>query len=38
MLPMSIGTAAISEDSDEYRSLEGKDDGDGDADDFPISE
>ncbi|XP_017008274.2 RB1-inducible coiled-coil protein 1 isoform X1 [Drosophila takahashii] len=35
MLPMSIGTAAISEDSDEYRSLEGKD---GDADDFPISE
>uniref|UniRef100_A0A6P4FGN4 RB1-inducible coiled-coil protein 1 n=1 Tax=Drosophila rhopaloa TaxID=1041015 RepID=A0A6P4FGN4_DRORH len=36
MLPMSIGTAAISEDSDEYRSLEGKDDGD--ADDFPISE
>ncbi|XP_036675006.3 RB1-inducible coiled-coil protein 1 isoform X2 [Drosophila suzukii] len=38
MLPMSIGTAAISEDSDEYRSLEGKDDGDADADDFPISE
>ncbi|KAH8382013.1 hypothetical protein KR009_001353 [Drosophila setifemur] len=46
MLPMSIGTAAISEDSDEYRSLEGKDDGDGDVDvdvdnddnDFPISE
>ncbi|XP_052834792.1 LOW QUALITY PROTEIN: RB1-inducible coiled-coil protein 1 [Drosophila gunungcola] len=36
MLPMSIGAAAISEDSDEYRSLEGKDDGD--ADDFPISE
>lgn len=36
MLPMSIGTTAISEDSDEYRSLEGKDDGD--ADDFPISE
>uniref|UniRef100_B3P2I4 RB1-inducible coiled-coil protein 1 n=1 Tax=Drosophila erecta TaxID=7220 RepID=B3P2I4_DROER len=35
MLPMSIGTAAISEDSDEYRSLEGKDDGD--ADDFAIS-
>ncbi|XP_020812785.1 RB1-inducible coiled-coil protein 1 [Drosophila serrata] len=43
MLPMSIiGTsAAISEDSDEYRSLEGKtDDADGDVDpdDFPISE
>ncbi|XP_043657285.1 RB1-inducible coiled-coil protein 1 [Drosophila teissieri] len=35
MLPMSIGTATISEDSDEYRSLEGKDDGD--ADEFPIS-
>ncbi|XP_017110233.2 RB1-inducible coiled-coil protein 1 [Drosophila bipectinata] len=38
MLPMSIGAAAISEDSDEYRSLEGKDDGDADNDDFPISE
>ncbi|KAH8295084.1 hypothetical protein KR018_007061 [Drosophila ironensis] len=38
MLPMSIGTTAISEDSDEYRSLEGKDDGDADNDDFPISE
>ncbi|XP_017037471.1 RB1-inducible coiled-coil protein 1 [Drosophila kikkawai] len=39
MLPMSIiGTsAAISEDSDEYRSLEGKND-DADPDDFPISE
>ncbi|XP_030375795.1 RB1-inducible coiled-coil protein 1 [Scaptodrosophila lebanonensis] len=32
MLPMSIGTT-ISEDSDEYRSLEGKDEAD-----FPISE
>ncbi|EDW84330.2 uncharacterized protein Dwil_GK13205 [Drosophila willistoni] len=33
MLPMSIGTATISEDSDEYRSLEGKDEAD-----FTISE
>ncbi|KAH8288932.1 hypothetical protein KR054_012441 [Drosophila jambulina] len=43
MLPMSIiGTStAISEDSDEYRSLEGKNDeadGVADPDDFPISE
>ncbi|EDW67071.2 early endosome antigen 1 isoform X1 [Drosophila virilis] len=32
-LPRSVGTATISEDSDEYRSLEGKDEAD-----FPISE
>ncbi|XP_017142924.1 RB1-inducible coiled-coil protein 1 [Drosophila miranda] len=40
IIPMSIGTAAISEDSDtEYRSLEGREDTEADADaDFPISE
>ncbi|SPP83137.1 RB1-inducible coiled-coil protein 1 [Drosophila guanche] len=38
MLPISIGTTAISEDSDtEYRSLEGREDAEADGD-FPISE